>query len=279
MNAQCDTATQSPWQDSSLSPDERARLLVAELTLEEKVALLHSHFAVQPAGSRPEGALGSAAAEVAAVVAAWYPGGRGAEALAAVLTGRVNPSGRLPVSFPAGTAELPRPQLRDPATTQNHPGQPRFGAFSVDYDIEGSDVGYRWYAKTATHPAYPFGHGLSYTTFGYSDLTVTVPGDDVTVAFDVTNIGTVIGADVPQVYVELPGGTAPRLAAWQRLTLEPGERRRVTLVLEPRILANYDTSLPGWRKPAGTYRISLRRNAEAVVLQADVELAERRRQP
>lgn len=218
------------------------------------------------------------AGDVAAVVAAWYPGGHGAEALAAILTGQVNPSGRLPVSFPGGTAELPRPQMRDPATTQNHPGQTRFGAFSVDYDIEGSDVGYRWYAKTSTGPAYPFGHGLGYTTFAYSDLAVTVL-DDITVAFDVTNTGTVPGADVPQVYVKLPGGSAPRLAGWERLTLEPGERRRVALVLEPRILADYDTSLPGWRTPAGKHRISLRRNAEAVVLQADVELAERRRQP
>ena len=82
--------------------------------------------------------------DVAAVVAAWYPGSRGGEAIAAMLTGAVCPSGRLPVTFPAGVDQLPRPALHDPATTVSNPGAPRHGAFSESYDIEGSDVGYRW---------------------------------------------------------------------------------------------------------------------------------------
>lgn len=128
--------------------------------------------------------------DVPAVIAAFYPGSGGGPALAGVLFGRVNPSGHLPVTFPRDVAQLPRPEQKDPATTTSNPGEPRKGeVFTVDYDIEGSDVGYRWFDRESHTPGFPFGHGLSYTSFAFSDLAVHVEGAVVTVDVTVTNTG------------------------------------------------------------------------------------------
>lgn len=210
-------------------------------------------------------------ANVPAVLQAWYPGQRGGEAIAAILTGKVNPSGRLPITFPATAAQPPRPlpvgkdklstleaeAASNPAASS---GQYELKSFPVEYK-EGADVGYRWYEKTQQKPLFAFGHGLSYTSFGYSNLQVA-GGNALTVSFDVTNVGKRAGADVPQVYVARAKGDSPmRLAAFSRVTLKPGETRRVTLTAEPRILADYDTRLPGWRIAGGAYRVALARDA------------------
>ena len=207
---------------------------------------------------------------VPAVVQAWYPGQRGGPAIANILTGRVNPSGRLPITFPAAAAQAPRPApvglnamtaadaqaAADPAHASDH----QLASFPVDY-VEGANVGYRWYEKTGAKPLFPFGHGLSYTDFVYRNPVVT-GGATLSVSFELVNTGRMAGADVPQMYVTRDGSNVPmRLAAFTRVMLKPGESRRVTLVAEPRILADYDPKLPGWRITGGRYRVALARDA------------------
>lgn len=208
--------------------------------------------------------------QVPAVVQAWYPGQRGGEAVANILTGKVNPSGRLPITFPVREAQAPRPTPvgldlltgleRDAASNPAAGGDFSLKTFPVKYQ-EGSDVGYRWYERQGNKPLFAFGHGLSYTSFAYAQPQVT-GGKTLTVSFTVTNTGQRAGADVPQLYVTRDGSGKPmRLAGFQRVTLNPGESRRVTLTAEPRILADYDTSLPGWRIAGGSYRVAIARDA------------------
>ena len=207
---------------------------------------------------------------VPAVVQAWYPGQRGGPAIADILIGRVNPSGRLPITFPAAASQAPRsaPVGLDRLTTAEaqaaadpgHASDHQLPSFPVDY-VEGADVGYRWYEKTRARPLFPFGHGLSYTSFVYRNPVVT-GGTTLSVSFDVVNTGRTAGADVPQMYVARDGSTMPmRLAGFRRVTLKPGESTHVTLVAEPRILADYDTNLPGWRVAGGRYKVALARDA------------------
>jgi beta-glucosidase len=200
------------------------------------------------------------APSVAAVIAAFYPGIRGAQAIAGVLFGRVNPSGRLPVTFPKTIDQLPRPEQRDPATTTSNPIQERVGEiFEVDYDIEGSDIGYRWFARENLTPDFPFGWGLSYTTFDVTDQTTSVDGIDITVTMVVTNTGTRTGSHVSQVYVSHDGDDSStfveRLAGFARVDLEPGESRNVQIALEPRILARWDDLEGAFRIAQGDYQI------------------------
>ncbi len=222
--------------------------------------------------------------KVPAVVEAWYPGQRGGEAIANILTGKVNPSGRLPITFPADASQPVRPRpvgldrltgldaaaAADPGAASTHVLE----SFPVDY-VEGADVGYRWYDRKRMTPLFPFGHGLTYTSFAYRNPVVT-GGRTLSVTFDVINTGARAGADVPQMYVAKEAGGAPmRLAAFTRVTLKPGETRRVTLTAEPRIVADYDVKLPGWRIDAGRYRVALGRNAadRTMVSAATVEAA------
>lgn len=219
-------------------------------------------------------------AQVPAIVQAWYPGQRGGEAIANILFGRVNPSGRLPITFPRTATQAPRPapvgieRLKSAeAAAAANPGAPGAGelkSFPIEYR-EGSDVGYRWYEKQGQKPLFPFGHGLSYTRFVFGNMAVT-GGDRVTVSVDVTNTGRVAGADVPQLYVTR-GDRPMRLAAFSRIALKPGETRRVTLVAEPRILADYDTGLPGWRIRGGDYHIALARDVADRALTATVRVS------
>nr|WP_184112120.1 beta-glucosidase [Sphingomonas abaci] len=209
-------------------------------------------------------------AKVPAVVQAWYPGQRGGEAIAAILTGRVSPSGRLPITFPADASQPPRPRpigldrmtglqaaaAANPAAAAGY----TLESFPVDY-VEGADVGYRWYEKKGLMPLFPFGHGLTYTHFAYRNPVVR-GGRTLSVTFEVVNTGARAGVDVPQIYVGREGGTAPmRLGAFTRVALAPGETRRITLTAEPRIVADYDTGLPGWRIAAGRYRVALAHDA------------------
>jgi beta-glucosidase len=207
---------------------------------------------------------------VPAVIEAWYPGQRGGEAIADILTGKVNPSGRLPITFPVSESQAVRraPVGLDTlnsleaqaAANPANAGAYHLKSFPVDYS-EGSDVGYRWYERQRQRPLFAFGYGLSYTDFTYRNPVVT-GGKTLTVSFDVVNTGKRAGADVPQVYVARDGSKTPmRLAAFTRVTLKPGEVRRVTLTAEPRILADYDVKLPGWRIAGGRYRVAIARDA------------------
>ena len=192
---------------------------------------------------------------VSAVLEAWYPGGRGGQAIANLLTGRANPSGRLPVSFPASLDQLPRPEIVGAGANGERPAA---GTRPIPLPYkEGADVGYRWYARQKTKPLFPFGYGLSYASFAYSDFSVT-GGATVTVNFTVRNISKVAGADVPQVYLtSLAGEPELRLIGWDKVSLAPGESRQVAVTVDRRLLARFDAKAHLWHIPAGRYGIAL----------------------
>ena len=198
--------------------------------------------------------------KVKAIVEAWYPGQAGGQAIAEVLTGKVNPSGRLPITFPVSLAQTPRPQLPGQGTPWGTPT-------TIEYQ-EGAEVGYRWFAKTAASPLYAFGHGLSYTTFAYGGLEVD-GGETVTARFTVTNSGERAGADVPQLYLV---GDRMRLLGFERVELQPGESRQVTLTADRRLLARFDGEGGQWRIDAGTYKVAVGKSADALELTAETTL-------
>ncbi len=209
--------------------------------------------------------------KVAAVLEAWYPGQRGGEAIAAMLDGRVSPSGRLPITFPASVAQLPRPAIPGFDPDNRLPfdmgGKPK--PFAVDY-TEGSDVGYRWFLKTGARPLFPFGYGLTYTTFAYEGLRRPAGGDALEVAFALANTGARAGTEVAQLYVA-PPGRSYRLAGWAKVALQPGERREVTVRADPRVLASW-AGTHGWQRQAGTYRWFVGKSAGEAQLSGTVSL-------
>ena len=206
--------------------------------------------------------------DVKAIIEAWYPGQAGGQAIAEVLTGVVCPSGHLPMTFPVDIAQTPRPEL--PGF-----GTPWGTTTTVRYD-EGAEIGYRWFAKAGATPLYAFGHGLSYTSFYYSDLDVG-GGETIKASFVVTNSGDRAGADVPQLYLTAAAGDQrTRLLGFERAQLAPGESRRVTIVADPRLLARFDSRSGQWHLEGGTYRVSLGQAADHPVISAEVTLDERR---
>ncbi|MFT3997569.1 MAG: beta-glucosidase [Asticcacaulis sp.] len=210
--------------------------------------------------------------KVGAVVEAWYPGTKGGTAIARVLTGEVSPSGRLPVTFAASLDQLPRPKLD---------GDPKNNSLraQVDYDIEGAAIGYKWFDKKGLKPLFAFGHGLSYASFGYGDLKPKLTDDTLSVSFTVTNTGRTAAADVPQLYVAAPASAnweAPkRLGGWDKVTLQPGESKTVTITVDPRLLATFDSASKTWKVTAGDYALILSRSASEPVSTATVTLSAR----
>ena len=200
---------------------------------------------------------------VAGVLEAWYPGARGGAAIAGVLTGRVDPSGHLPMTFPASVAQLPRPEPTDGDGTISNPGEAMKGVpFSVNYNIEGPNVGYKWFVNKRLTPLFSFGHGLSYTRFATRRLRARTKGGTIEVTFDVANIGGRDGTAVPQVYLDGSAFTR-RLVGFQAMALRKGETRRVTLSIDPRLLATFDVAAHGWRIAPGRVTIAVRPDALA----------------
>jgi beta-glucosidase len=211
---------------------------------------------------------------VAAIVEAWYPGARGGEAIADVLFGKVNPSGRLPVTFPKSEDQLPRPVLDGLDTLEPNfiglgaPGQ----QLDVNYDIEGSDLGYRWYSREGIEPLFPLGHGLSYTSFAHDGLEIVRDGDRLVARFTVRNTGVRSGADVPQVYLaDAAGKPLRRLAGFARVELAAGEARQVEVPLEWRVIGEWENG--GWKVAPGRYRFVLAKDALADGPSDTVEIA------
>jgi len=218
---------------------------------------------------------------VPVVLEAWYSGAKGGEAIADILFGDVNPSGRLPVTFPASVDQLPRPRV--PGIDQPPAGLVAMGevrpSFPVDYTIEGSDVGYRWFEARGVQPLFPFGFGLSYTDFAYSDLKVE-GGDTLTVSFKVANTGDRTGVDVPQVYLtDSPGRSQQRLIGFKSVSLAPGESRTVSVTADRRLLGNWDTQGPGWSVPAGEYRVFVGADAASPSLNGQARVRASRLRP
>lgn len=190
------------------------------------------------------------ASRVPAIVEAWYPGRAGGKAIADVLTGRVNPSGRLPATFPMSEAQLPRPVKPGGNTeTEN---------FQLPY-VEGAAVGYKWFDKNNLQPLFPFGYGLSYTSFALGTPVASANRDDsITVRVPVRNTGRRSGMDVAEVYVSpLAGGwEAPkRLGGYQKVALAPGASKTVQVTIDPRLLAVFDEGSRQWRIAPGSYRV------------------------
>jgi beta-glucosidase len=198
--------------------------------------------------------------QVKGILEAWYPGIGGAQAMANVLFGDVDPSGKLPVTFAARDADLPHPQVlgleRAKAALGTADGASDVKtSFDVQYS-EGTRFGYKWFDSEKKEPLYEFGFGLSYTTFAYAGLKVDAGGHAV--SFTVTNTGLCTGDEIAEVYVELPpeaGENFKRLAGWQRVPLAPGESKSVTVTLDPLTMSVFDVATDSFELPKGSYRV------------------------
>jgi len=205
--------------------------------------------------------------QVAAVLEAWYPGERGGEAIANILFGAVNPSGKLPITFPASVNDLPRPTIAAP------PDQTT--VFNVDYTIDGFNVGYKWFDTKNVAPEFPFGFGLSYTTFSISNAQLATnlssSNPNFQVSFSLTNTGSVAGAEVAQVYLGLPAATAEppkRLVGWQEVLLQPGQAQSVNIEVDENDsshpLSYWDVNSNSWQVANGDYLVYLGNSSRSV---------------
>ena len=191
---------------------------------------------------------------VSGALEVWYPGIRGDVALANILFGDVNPTGKLPVTFARSDADLPHPHIPGIELVPPPGQRPRgpMPAFDIDYS-EGLKVGYKWFDAEKKEPLFAFGHGLSYTTYAYSGLKAGI--DSVT--FTVRNTGKRAGAEIAQVYAGLPAAAnepPKRLVAWERIPLAPGESQTVTLAIDPKFLSIFNEEKDGWELLPGDYR-------------------------
>ena len=222
--------------------------------------------------------------QVNAVVEAWYPGIRGSQALANILFGDVNPSGRLPLTFPRSEADLPHPPVNPPAPDADHPSPnlPGFPAmvakimqigpsFDANYD-EGLKVGYKWYDAEKKPVLFPFGFGLSYTSFAFSGLSLT-PGDTTSVTFTVKNTGERAGVETAEVYASLPEAADEppnRLVGWTQVDLAPGESKQVSVPVSRDRLTIFDTPSNSWKLVPGDYVIRVGDSSRNLPLQQTV---------
>lgn len=187
------------------------------------------------------------AAKVPAILEAWYPGRMGGAAIANILTGKANPSGRLPMTFPKSLDQLA------------YPGEPRRKQATY---AAGAAVGYKWFDKNGLEPQFAFGHGLSYTRFAYGNLKVKRSGNGLRARVRVTNTGERAGGETVQIYVHGRGWEAPRrLGGFAKVELWPGHTTTVDIAIDPRLLALWDASHPGWTRAAGRYSVSLARSS------------------
>ncbi|MGO9242555.1 MAG: beta-glucosidase family protein [Bryobacteraceae bacterium] len=210
--------------------------------------------------------------KVSAVLEVWYPGIRGGEAAANLLFGAVNPSGKLPVTFPKSEADLPHPVL--PGTTAGAPHSGAQAPFDVNY-TEGLKAGYKWFDAEKKEPLFPFGFGLSYTAFSYSQMKAAASGQNVTVSFNLRNSGPLAGAEVAQVYVALPaaaGEPPKRLVAWDKLRLAPGESKAVTLTVDPLHLSIFNVDKDAWELVPGDYQVYVGGSSRSTALAGTVHI-------
>ncbi len=247
--------------------------------LVEAVAAANPHTIVVLETGSP--ALMPWADKVAGIVEAWYGGSRGATALARVLTGAVNPSGKTAMTFPLSEADLPHRSIPPLSAADKNQGKSAVNAgsnvrssYTVSYD-EGLKVGYKWYDAEHKRVLFPFGFGLSYTTFSYSGMKVT-PGTKPTVRFTVKNTGKLAGAEVAEIYAMLPSAAEEppkRLVGFDKLMLQPGESREVTVEVDPLYLSIYDDATGKMRVVPGAYTFAVGGSSQSLPLQQELTIS------
>jgi beta-glucosidase len=217
--------------------------------------------------------------QVAGVMEAWYPGIAGGQTIANLLFGDVVPSAKLPVTFPRSEDDLPHPRIF--GMNAPSPGadsawvadpQPNRPTFIAQY-TEGARFGYKWFDSEGKEPLFPFGYGLSYTRFSYSGLHVDAKARTAT--FTVENTGSVAATEIAEVYVGLPPASGEhfrRLAAWQRVAVDAGQHKVVTVALEPLALASFDEKKDAWSWLRGKYTVSVGGSSRDLPLRAEVSL-------
>jgi beta-glucosidase len=216
--------------------------------------------------------------KVSGVLEAWYAGSKGADAVANIIFGDVNPSAKLPMTFPRSEADLPHPHLVAPppgatgeaAVMKSGEAKP---TFEVHYD-EGLKVGYKWYDAEKKPVLFPFGFGLSYTTYAYSGLKVK-PGKNTTVTFSVKNSGSRSGAEITQVYVALPaeaGEPPKRLVGFSKVQLNAGESKEVSVSIDPLYLSVFDEASESWKLAPGDYSFMVGGSSQDLTLVQKVAL-------
>lgn len=203
--------------------------------------------------------------KVQGIVEAWYAGSSGHKAVANVLTGAVNPTAKLAITFPRSEADLPHPVIPPLAPEDEGQGTGSengathvWSKYSVTY-AEGVKFGYKWYEAEHKPVLFPFGFGLSYTTYAYSDLKIQNENNERVASFSVKNTGAQSGTETAQVYVTLPGAAGEpfqRLVGWERVDLKPGESKAVSLKVDPLMLSIYDERKSGWKLIKGVYQVS-----------------------
>jgi beta-glucosidase len=224
------------------------------------------------------------AGKVSGIMEAWYAGTQGAEALANVIFGDVNPSAKLPITFPRSEADLPHRSVVQPpreSTTGSEPdawkkiaaGLP---AFQITYD-EGLKVGYKWYDAEKKEVLFPFGYGLSYSTYSYSNLRVTpgMPGGKVRLNFTVTNTGNRAGVEIAEVYAALPAAAAEppkRLVGWSKVKLNPAESKEVVVEIDPQYLSIFNVDQNAWQLVPGDYTFLVGGSSQSLPLKQSVSL-------
>ena len=217
------------------------------------------------------------ATKVNAILESWYPGIRGAQAIANILFGKVNPSGRLAITFPMSDADLPRPKL--PAPINGVIPSPLDGIlkpepiFDIHYD-EALKVGYKWYQSEDKKPLYAFGHGLSYTRFQYSGMQVS-GGSGLSISFAVQNSGRQSGCETAQVYVKFPpeaGEPAKRLVDWEKVSMEPGDTHTISFKIDPLYLSIFNTRTNRWEVVPGEYEVYAGPASNELPLRAKVNI-------
>jgi beta-glucosidase len=233
---------------------------------------------------------------VPAVLETWFPGQEDGAIVARLLFGLATPSGKLPVTFPVRESDLPAstdrrwPGVDTSGARAKVTGGNAFGSgapTTVEYS-EGLQIGYRWFEANRIAPRFPFGYGLSYTTFALSNLVVTPRSTDgrsaITVRVTVANTGKRRGAEVPQVYVSFPesaGEPPKRLVAFEKVWLEPGQRRTVTMTIDPSAsshpLGVWDEGAKQWRVPEGTYAFTVGTSSAGPMLAGSVTIGRARR--
>jgi beta-glucosidase len=217
---------------------------------------------------------------VAGVIEAWYPGIAGGQAIANLIFGNVVPSGKLPITFAISQGDLPHESIFGMTHDGAHGDSLGYWAaddqqrqsFVADYN-EGVRFGYKWFDSEGKQPLFPFGYGLSYTKFKYSGLHV----DSVakTATFTIENAGALGGTEIAEIYVGLPKGSGEhfrRLAAWQRVEVNAGQQKIVTVPLEPLAIATFDEKKDAWAWASGKYTVFVGGSSRDLPLQTEVAL-------